>query len=97
MRYALAREGQSLGTWLDEIAHSLEVDDQVAGHPPLLLPGEDAGEVLVGPQRPVGGYAKQQRAGISLQNLFTSLHRDSSICLFGLSRRLYTDTAAIIL
>jgi len=39
-------------TWLDEIAHSLEVDDQIARHRPLLLPGEDAGEVLVAPQRP---------------------------------------------
>src|SRR5712692_8107717 len=59
---ALAREGQRLGAWLDEIAHSLEVDDQVAGHRPLLLPGEDAGEVLVVPQRTVGVVSVLRRA-----------------------------------
>src|SRR6267143_5654299 len=51
-----------LGTWLDEIAHSLEVDDQIARHRPLLLPGEDAGEVLVAPQRPVGVVGLFRRA-----------------------------------
>ena len=58
----MPRERQSLRTWLDQIAHSLEVDDQVAGHRSLLLPSEDAGEVLVAPQRPVGVVRVFRRA-----------------------------------
>src|SRR6266404_476828 len=65
-RDALACEGQSLRTGLDEVAHSFEVDDQVAGHRPLLLPGEDAGEVLVAPQRPVGVVGVLRRASEAL-------------------------------
>src|SRR6266478_3694057 len=63
---ALAPEGQSLGTWLDQIGDSLEVDDQVAGHRPLLLPAEDAGEVLVAAQRPVGVVGVLRRASETL-------------------------------
>src|SRR6267143_7127564 len=61
-RTRLPAKGRVSGTWLDEIAHSLEVDDQIARHRPLLLPGEDAGEVLVAPQRPVGVVGIFRRA-----------------------------------
>jgi hypothetical protein len=43
----LARERQRLGARLDEVGHALEVERQVAGQRPLLLPGEDEPEVLV--------------------------------------------------
>lgn len=62
----LPAERERLGRRDDEVGPPLEVDGEVPGHPPLLLPGEDAVQVLVVVGAPLLAAPAAWVAGLAL-------------------------------